>query len=75
MKCRVCGCSEERACAGGCLWVEADLCSTCEEAIDVLAAYMDNAYRFYPGRLVAEAKRRYSEEALAVLSTHKAAAS
>lgn len=27
--CRVCGCTDERACPGGCWWVEADLCSTC----------------------------------------------
>lgn len=27
--CRVCGCTDERACAGGCSWVEADLCSAC----------------------------------------------
>lgn len=28
-RCRVCGCTEGRACAGGCSWVEADLCSGC----------------------------------------------
>lgn len=31
-KCRVCGCTEERACAtdaGPCHWVEVDLCSAC----------------------------------------------
>ena len=32
--CRVCGCTDERACAGGCSWVEdpqllGDLCSSC----------------------------------------------
>ena len=27
--CRVCGCTDLRACAGGCYWVEADLCSRC----------------------------------------------
>ena len=27
--CRVCGCTDERACPGGCSWVEADLCSAC----------------------------------------------
>lgn len=27
--CRVCGCTEERACEGGCSWVEPDLCSAC----------------------------------------------
>jgi hypothetical protein len=27
--CRVCGCTDDRACPGGCWWVEADLCSSC----------------------------------------------
>lgn len=31
--CRVCGCTESRACLGGCWWVEDDLCSTCHTAI------------------------------------------
>ena len=27
--CRVCGCTWERACPGGCYWAEYDLCSAC----------------------------------------------
>lgn len=27
--CRVCGCTWNRACPGGCCWVEDDLCSAC----------------------------------------------
>ncbi len=27
--CRVCGCTNDRACPGGCYWVERDLCSVC----------------------------------------------
>lgn len=27
--CRGCGCTDERACAGGCWWVGRDLCSRC----------------------------------------------
>jgi hypothetical protein len=27
--CRVCGCTQNNACEGGCHWVEADLCSSC----------------------------------------------
>ena len=27
--CRVCGCTDERPCPGGCSWVEPDLCSRC----------------------------------------------
>jgi len=29
--CRVCGCTDEEACEGGCTWVEPDLCSSCVE--------------------------------------------
>lgn len=28
--CRVCGCTEDHACDGGCSWVGGDLCSKCE---------------------------------------------
>lgn len=28
-QCRGCGCTDGHACAGGCSWVEADLCSAC----------------------------------------------
>jgi len=27
--CRVCGCTDDQACEGGCHWVEDDLCSSC----------------------------------------------
>jgi phage N-6-adenine-methyltransferase len=27
--CRECGCTDDEACEGGCVWVEADLCSRC----------------------------------------------
>lgn len=30
-KCRVCGCTWDHACPGGCYWVEPDLCSRCAE--------------------------------------------
>ena len=28
-QCRMCGCTDERACPGGCWWVADDLCSSC----------------------------------------------
>jgi hypothetical protein len=31
-RCRFCGCTDDRACRGGCWWVEPDLCSTCAAA-------------------------------------------
>ena len=30
--CRVCGCTEEHACAGGCYWITPDLCSACVDS-------------------------------------------
>ena len=32
-KCRVCGCTDNNACLGGCYWEEQDLCSKCAESI------------------------------------------
>jgi hypothetical protein len=29
-RCRVCGCTNDRACLGGCWWVGLDLCSACQ---------------------------------------------
>lgn len=31
-KCRVCGCTEDNACEGGCYWVGEDLCNKCTES-------------------------------------------
>lgn len=31
-RCRVCGCTDEAACPGGCWWVAPDLCSSCADA-------------------------------------------
>lgn len=28
--CRFCGCSDDRACAGGCAWIAPDVCSACK---------------------------------------------
>jgi hypothetical protein len=28
-ECRVCGCTDDRACPGGCVWAEPNLCSRC----------------------------------------------
>jgi len=29
MKCKVCGCTEETPCEGGCFWIGPELCSAC----------------------------------------------
>ena len=30
-ECRICGCTDRRACFGGCHWIGPDLCSQCGE--------------------------------------------
>lgn len=35
-RCRRCGCVDERACPGGCSWVEVGLCSACDLLPDPL---------------------------------------
>lgn len=30
--CRICGCTDDHACPGGCYWVEPNLCSACSSA-------------------------------------------
>ncbi len=32
--CRVCGCTDDFACPGGCAWVEDDLCTSCAPPAD-----------------------------------------
>jgi hypothetical protein len=29
-KCRFCGCTDKKACPGGCWWIAKDVCSACE---------------------------------------------
>lgn len=33
-RCRICGCTWDNACPGGCYWVEDDLCSRCSETTE-----------------------------------------
>jgi len=33
-RCRVCGCTDDHACPGGCFWVAPDLCSRCADGGD-----------------------------------------
>ena len=51
----------------GCCWVEPDLCSTCDEAIEAIVQHAEVAYKFYPQKLIKAAKARYREEVLAGL--------
>ena len=35
-KCRMCGCTDDHCCPGGCYWVEKDLCSKCANKLKKL---------------------------------------
>ena len=39
--CKVCGCSQDRSCPGGCYWVTDDLCSNCVYSIFTCEAIVD----------------------------------
>lgn len=41
-KCRICECTDADGCAlpDGCSWVADDLCSTCGDFLEMMAAYM-----------------------------------
>jgi hypothetical protein len=41
--CRVCGCTDQNACAGGCGWIEPDLCSLCALAIEAIREWAARA--------------------------------
>jgi len=38
-KCRICECTDVDACVMPCYWVNDDLCSTCAEFLEMMAAY------------------------------------
>jgi hypothetical protein len=43
--CRVCGCTNDHACDGGCHWVAADLCSRCAEAEGIIVQAIRSRHR------------------------------
>lgn len=54
--CRVCGCTDKRACPGGCAWVDQDLCSACLALVVPLAQrevrFIQGLLEAYQGRAV-----------------------
>ena len=54
--CRVCGCTDEKACAGGCAWFEPDLCSLCALAAGAIAEWAARAANPDIQALIAEAQ-------------------
>ena len=74
LRCRVCGCTETDACAGGCRWVEDDLCSVCATAAEAVADWMWDARRSNKAALWREALRIWSDTPVPYKPTTKEAA-
>ena len=52
-KCRVCGCTEHRACNPPCYWVEEDLCSAC---VEIKKCHICGAHDYH------EAEKRFTDD-------------
>jgi hypothetical protein len=50
-KCRFCGCTDKKACKGGCHWISPDVCSLCEGRLiaEVLNKFFQNNYKLVTG--------------------------
>lgn len=61
VSCRVCYCTEDRACSPPCSWAEDDLCSTCARAIEQIKRavrdWLETAYDPKAARLFREVWR------------------
>jgi len=44
MKCKFCGCTDSRACRGGCSWTRPEVCSQCADAAIAAYAPLDVRY-------------------------------
>jgi len=46
MKCKFCGCTDEKSCVGGCSWIEDNVCSNCvlysKNIVGELKAYSED---------------------------------
>ncbi len=47
MKCKYCGCTDEKACTGGCFWVKTDVCSNCLYSVGSLEALSRHLLKDY----------------------------
>lgn len=58
LPCRICGCTEERACPDGCAWVKGDriddkpICTTCDDFKTWLEDYVNACHKVDEGSLV-----------------------
>lgn len=76
--CRMCGCTDDHACEGGCYWVEEDLCSQCAEKLWAVWCYRSGEaflakYMDVPAEglvILAHEDEALLREAFEVISTH-----
>lgn len=74
-RCRVCGCTQDRACVGedgNCWWVEADLCSACATPAQIVVAALDQAV-LRTGEILEEAPPQHHAEIRAAMRRYAAA--
>lgn len=57
VKCRVCSCTEERACNPPCAWFDESLCTTCALIVEALASWRESANRANWSALLRELAR------------------
>lgn len=73
-RCRVCGCTEMDACAPSCSWVDADLCSVCQAAVDAMVEWFHDARRANFAALRREYERQAFDTPIPYTLTAKAGA-
>lgn len=56
MRCRVCKCTDERACDPPCSWHSRGLCSTCASAVAAMLSWQEDSLRPSLAALTAEFK-------------------
>jgi hypothetical protein len=51
-KCRICGCTQNNACEGGCYWIEDDFCSQCDEKMKPILFNTEMVQAILDGRKI-----------------------
>jgi len=65
MKCRVCGCTEVRACQPPCSWAGPFICSNCHNAVSALRQWKEGANRANMTALLRELELQWEDPFLA----------
>jgi hypothetical protein len=74
-RCRVCGCTQDRACVGEdgpCWWAESDLCSACATPAQITVAILDQTV-LRTGEILEQAPPQHRAEIRAAMRRYAAA--